>query len=236
MIKTTVLLLNGDLLVVRGKPIISNKFSGRQFVLFSKHVQERGMDSVFYGVVEVRSGASLGHGATKADALQMAKATFDQYSPETLERVFLYQEEMLQKAVAEFDQRLKAMKDGCARPIPVRRVGKKRQAVFDKSQGKCHYCAIELKLETGWHIEHMLPRVRGGTALRWALWLLVGAPSSGASLALQHEEKVMTALLTMLGLTGPSLFLTLAKLMGVACVIFFLADQMDLGPRRRVSD
>ena len=32
---------------------------------------------------------------------------------------------------------------------------KKRQAIFDKSEGKCWYCGDELK--KGWHADHFLP-------------------------------------------------------------------------------
>jgi hypothetical protein len=39
-----------------------------------------------------------------------------------------------------------------------------------------------------------------------------------------------------LGLDYPTIYLTLAKAAGVCCVVFYLWDQIDVGPRRRVSD
>ncbi|MDP9126099.1 MAG: HNH endonuclease, partial [Pseudomonadota bacterium] len=45
------------------------------------------------------------------------------------------------------------------RPRPISR---RRQEVFARSQGRCHYCRTSLMLAGGWHIEHQLPRALGG--------------------------------------------------------------------------
>ena len=39
---------------------------------------------------------------------------------------------------------------------------KKRFAVFNKTNGRCAYCGVELEYDGVWHMEHILPRSRGG--------------------------------------------------------------------------
>lgn len=41
---------------------------------------------------------------------------------------------------------------------PVKSIPKRRRQVFEKSEGKCHYCATPLTLDGRWHIEHKMPR------------------------------------------------------------------------------
>ena len=41
-------------------------------------------------------------------------------------------------------------------------MGKRRQAVYDKYQGRCAYSGTDL--EDNWQIDHVVPRVKGGTS------------------------------------------------------------------------
>jgi 5-methylcytosine-specific restriction endonuclease McrA len=43
------------------------------------------------------------------------------------------------------------------------RVPRRRQRIFDASQGKCHYCGTALTLDGKWHIEHKMPKALMGT-------------------------------------------------------------------------
>lgn len=43
-----------------------------------------------------------------------------------------------------------------------RRVTKRAKAVFEASEGKCHYCGTVLTLDGRWHIEHKMPRALFG--------------------------------------------------------------------------
>lgn len=38
-----------------------------------------------------------------------------------------------------------------------------RKAVYDKTEGKCFYCEVQLMLEGDWHVDHMHPKSRGGS-------------------------------------------------------------------------
>jgi 5-methylcytosine-specific restriction endonuclease McrA len=43
-----------------------------------------------------------------------------------------------------------------------RKIGRRARAVFEKSEGKCHYCQTVLTLDGKWHIEHKFPRALFG--------------------------------------------------------------------------
>jgi hypothetical protein len=44
----------------------------------------------------------------------------------------------------------------------LRKIGKRALAIFEASDGKCHYCGVELSLTGKWHIEHKMPRALFG--------------------------------------------------------------------------
>ncbi|MCA3177582.1 MAG: HNH endonuclease [Burkholderiales bacterium] len=44
-------------------------------------------------------------------------------------------------------------------------IPRRRRAIFERSGGRCHYCACELQLEGRWHIEHKVPRALGGRSV-----------------------------------------------------------------------
>lgn len=41
-------------------------------------------------------------------------------------------------------------------------VSRRRREVFERSEGRCHYCRATLALDGKWHVEHMLPQALGG--------------------------------------------------------------------------
>jgi hypothetical protein len=41
-------------------------------------------------------------------------------------------------------------------------VSRRRREIFERSQGRCHYCGEDLTLDGKWHVEHMMPRALGG--------------------------------------------------------------------------
>jgi hypothetical protein len=48
------------------------------------------------------------------------------------------------------------------KPPKVNSISRRRREVFDRSQGRCHYCRSSLELVGRWHVEHMMPRALGG--------------------------------------------------------------------------
>jgi hypothetical protein len=49
------------------------------------------------------------------------------------------------------------------RAAPPRKVSMRRRQIFERSQGRCHYCAAPLALDGKWHVEHGQPKALGGT-------------------------------------------------------------------------
>lgn len=49
-----------------------------------------------------------------------------------------------------------------ASPTAAVSVSRRRLEVFERSHGRCHYCAAALTLDGAWHVEHQLPRALGG--------------------------------------------------------------------------
>ena len=50
------------------------------------------------------------------------------------------------------------------RPPKVRSISRRRREVFERSEGRCHYCGTPLVLDGGFHVEHQVPRALGGTS------------------------------------------------------------------------
>ena len=48
------------------------------------------------------------------------------------------------------------------RALRPRLISRRRQEVFTRSEGRCHYCRTALTLDGRWHVEHMVPRALGG--------------------------------------------------------------------------
>ena len=48
------------------------------------------------------------------------------------------------------------------RPARPRPISRRRQEVFARSEGRCHYCRGALALDGRWHVEHQMPRALGG--------------------------------------------------------------------------
>jgi hypothetical protein len=47
-------------------------------------------------------------------------------------------------------------------PSPAPYISRRRREIFERSEGKCHYCGTPLTLDGKWHIEHQFPRALGG--------------------------------------------------------------------------
>ena len=43
-----------------------------------------------------------------------------------------------------------------------RQISRRRREVFERSEGRCHYCRAGLTIDGPWHVEHMVPRALGG--------------------------------------------------------------------------
>lgn len=147
-------------------PITGGMFSGRNCWMGSKcAVQANGLHTVTYGVIEKASGLLIGMGPTKASALSQARNLLASMRPDIFDRLVLMLNAeaaarlKLHIKIREGDEFSAMPSRGRKKSIPAR-----RRRIFEKSGGKCHYCACDLQLEGKWHIEHMMPRALGGTS------------------------------------------------------------------------
>lgn len=153
------------------KPLIGGAFSGGRWCLASTHFTENGLDRVHYFVVDGVSRFMIGQGSTKACALQGARAMLSKQVGRELIPMFILQlhaERIAREAEVRRVNREEQAEMEARRRARIKTVGslpKRRRAIFEKSGGKCHYCACELTLEGRWHVEHMIPRALGGQSV-----------------------------------------------------------------------
>ncbi len=126
--------------------------------------QARGLFCVYYAVVHDGSGTPLSFEPTTAQALAEARRILGILTP--AQRALIYQSvktsledratatALAREEVARV-RRESFVSTGIAR---VKTIPKRRRAVFEKSDGKCHYCGTALTLDGRWHIEHKMPR------------------------------------------------------------------------------
>lgn len=94
--------------------------------------------------------------ATRGEALESARAVINELGPEQLAWLFEHFEPTPEAQTTHLMQRL----TGAAQKP--RKVGKRARAVFEASEGRCHYCGTALTLDGRWHIEHKMPRALFG--------------------------------------------------------------------------
>lgn len=140
---------------LRQRPIFGGVFGQGRYALASVPCVARGLHAVRYMVVEPRAGAVLSVAEEKTEALSAARrliqATEALMPPETEaapEQITLWPAEAM-PSVSEPDS------SPCS-------TSRRRRQIFERSDGKCHYCGIELQLGGKWHVEHQMPRALGG--------------------------------------------------------------------------
>jgi hypothetical protein len=171
--------------IMRTRPILGGVFGQGAFHLatVATQVDGGGLDRLHVMVIHDLTAFPLSVGATRAEALGRARKVIERTRPTQLalflgevRRIQLADErvQMIARAEAERDElnarvnqpgvidfRAKADE----RPFRAQPVSRRRRAIFEKSEGRCHYCACELTLEGRWHVEHMIPRALGGQSV-----------------------------------------------------------------------
>lgn len=140
------------------KPITGGLFGSGRYALASMPCVARGLHATRYMVVEPQAGTVLSIADDKVEALAGARRVLagtapghePDNEPEQLELGLIFPEQ------AEFHR----IPDSAV--IPISRISRRRQEVFEKSHGRCHYCGTPLTLDGKWHVEHMMPRALGG--------------------------------------------------------------------------
>jgi 5-methylcytosine-specific restriction endonuclease McrA len=154
---------DGGLVQAFGKAVTGGVFADREYRLVSAaHMEDGFIHEVFYSVVDCESSQPLRTGHSKAEAIKAARKYIQDAKgrgdwPSVLDQ-FIERKKNIQRIWSETQLALSSeMKGPLSSPISFR-----RRKVFHDAGGKCHYCAVELTLEGVWHIEHKMPRARGG--------------------------------------------------------------------------
>jgi 5-methylcytosine-specific restriction endonuclease McrA len=143
--------MSGERLLQR--PIYGGVFGDGQYALASMPCVARGLYATRYMVVQPQAGVVLSVAEGKVEALALARERLNAandsggqngaHSPTQFE---LWPGELSLEP----------------QPAPAHYVSRRRREIFERSQGKCHYCSTPLDLTGKWHIEHQMPRALGG--------------------------------------------------------------------------
>lgn len=144
--------------VLLHRPIIGPDFGSGTYALATITGIERGLHAVKYLVINPRSGIVVAAALNKAEVLAAARRVIratdalrrygEAANDATPTQAELWPDESPRPPVAQ--------------PKP-RKVTRRRREVFERSQGRCHYCSAVLSLDGKWHVEHQVPRALDGT-------------------------------------------------------------------------
>lgn len=147
------------------KPLLGPCFAGGEFRLQWRQgfIDRRAIGPALpnYCVYEARSGLLFSYLCRdKAEAIAGAREQIADMGSDHL--AWLIESEAEFRAQREARAAIDRAKQ---QPKP-RKVSKRSKAVFEASDGKCHYCGMALTLDGRWHIEHKMPRaLKGGSEM-----------------------------------------------------------------------
>lgn len=135
------------------RPIYGGVFGDGDYALASMPCVSNGLYATRYMVVQPQAGLVLSIAEDKVEALTAARERLQAAndSGPIASRCYQVQGELWPDEV-------------CLEPqaAPPHYVSRRRREIFERSQGKCHYCHAALDLTGKWHVEHQLPRALGG--------------------------------------------------------------------------
>lgn len=149
-------------LPTRRREIHGGVFGGAAYHMTSHTYKKAGLDAVTYGVVHNETGCLVSSAPTQAEAFHEARILIAAASASQLS-VLLGRAGAEIRAARE-ERRLAAERRqeewiaAQQQVTPIKTIPKRRQRIFEASDGKCHYCGTALTLDGRWHIEHKMPR------------------------------------------------------------------------------
>lgn len=147
---------------LRSRPMLGGAFGHGGYSLASLRSQARGLFCVYYCVVHDDSGTPLSFEHTVPDALSEARSVLTILTPVQRNVVFRSVKEALRvRANAALEAQrelLRIRRESVQSALPPKKIPRRRRAIFEKSNGECHYCGTPLALDGKWHIEHKMPR------------------------------------------------------------------------------
>jgi len=149
-------------LPTRRREIHGGAFGSAAYHMASYTYIKGGLDAVTYCVVHSETGCLLSSAPTQVESFHEARILICRASPAQLS-VLLGKAGAAIRSARE-ERRLAAQRRheewvaAQERVTPIKTVPKRRQKIFNASNGKCHYCGTALTLDGRWHIEHKMPR------------------------------------------------------------------------------
>jgi 5-methylcytosine-specific restriction endonuclease McrA len=144
------------------RPALGGVFGSAGFVLCSYCCTINKLQEVRYYVFS-EHGLFLGAGATKGDALAMARAFLGILEPHEKSAMLAQHRSAAEDRERELRRSMNEARSEAERQEPkVRSIGRRRQRIFNESNGNCDYCGTALTLDGKWHIEHKMPKALGG--------------------------------------------------------------------------
>lgn len=140
------------------RPILGGVFGSGTYALASVAGVAKGLHAVRYMVINPRTGAVVSAAADKTEALAAARRVIR--ATDALAR---YGEAANDPGPPEQFSLFPAEELPLSRPAKQPKITRRRREVFERSNGRCHYCARPLTLDGRWHVEHMVPKALDGT-------------------------------------------------------------------------
>ena len=132
------------------RPIYGGVFGHGLYALATLPTVSNGLHAVRFMVIEPRRGSVLSVADDKLQALAQAR------------RLLVALPAAGAANDAKWSQPSLWPELPIDRPPAVRRISRRRREVFERSEGRCHYCRAALTLDGRWHVEHMMPKALEG--------------------------------------------------------------------------
>lgn len=145
-----------------GRRMFGKPWDSGNYWLGSYVYIERGFDAVSYVVIERDSGAYIGHGDSKGEAIGRARNLLAMLQGGVIELIRTVAANR-DAEIARFEAEKAAWRRDVELDTTHKKIPRRRLEIFNKSEGKCHYCSMPLDLHGKWHIEHMMPKALLGS-------------------------------------------------------------------------
>jgi hypothetical protein len=132
------------------RPIYGGVFGHGLYALATLPTIANGLHAVRFMVIEPRRGTVLSVSDDKLQALAQARRMLVAIPPARAANDAAWEQPALWPDLP------------VDRPPALRPVSRRRREVFERSEGRCHYCHACLTLDGRWHVEHMVPKALGG--------------------------------------------------------------------------
>lgn len=132
------------------RPIYGGAFGYGLYALATLPRVSNGLHAVRFMVIEPRRGAVLSVADDKLQALASAR------------RLLIGLPAARAANDATWEQSTLWPELPVDRAPKVRKISRRRREVFQRSDGRCHYCNACLTFDGLWHVEHQVPRALGG--------------------------------------------------------------------------